>query len=60
MSWAPPPLPSRQRESIVAYWQAIFAIPSDEPSANILREMASQRLGELQAAYAKGIVPFYE
>jgi hypothetical protein len=49
MSWTPPQLPSRQHESILAYWQAILAIPTNEPSAEILREMASQRLVELQA-----------
>jgi len=48
MPWTPPPLPARRREAIIAYWQAILAIPSNEPSAGILRDMASQRLVELR------------
>jgi len=49
MSWTPPPLPLMRRESIIAYWRAILAIPSTEPSAEVLRGMARQRLVELHA-----------
>jgi len=47
MSWMPPPPPLRGRESVIAYWRAILEIPSSEPSAAVLRGMASQRLAEL-------------
>lgn len=47
MSWMPPALPRNNRESVVAYWQTIAEIPENEPGAEILRDMASQRLTEL-------------
>ena len=50
MSWMPPPLPRNNRESVVAYWQTIAEIPENEPGAEVLRDMASQRLAELRGA----------
>lgn len=47
MSWIPPPPPRKNRDSIVAYWQAIADIPESERGAAILRDMASRRLAEL-------------
>ena len=49
MSWIPPHLPLRSRESKVGYWQAILEIPDAEPSAPILRSMAAHRLVGLGA-----------
>jgi len=49
MSWMPPPPPLRGRESVIGYWRAILEIPSSEPSAEVLRGMASKRLAELHA-----------
>ena len=54
MSWSPPHPPTGSFQSTVAYWQAIFEIPLDEPGAEMLREMAAQRLAELEVAVAAG------
>lgn len=47
MSWSIPRLPTRDRESIIAYWQKVAEIPEDEVGAGILREMAVERLRTL-------------
>jgi len=49
MAWTPPPPPSSDYDSIVAYWRAILDIPLNETGAELLRDMASQRLAELHA-----------
>ena len=58
MSWTPPPLPLTSHDSIVAYWRAVLEIPLSEPGAEILRDMASQRLVELQAEPAHRVEHF--
>jgi hypothetical protein len=50
MAWYPPHPPTGSVQSIVAYWQAILAIPLSEPGAEMLRDMASRRLTELHIA----------
>jgi len=49
MTWTPPPPPSSDYDSIVVYWRAILDIPLSETGADLLRDMASQRLAELHA-----------
>lgn len=51
MSWTPPRLPTRDRESVVAYWRQILEIPDDEVGAPMLREMATERLRTLGAEF---------
>ena len=51
MSWHPPHPPTGSYQSIVAYWKAILEIPLNEPGAAMLRDMASQRLTELEIIY---------
>jgi hypothetical protein len=52
MPWTPPNPPFANRESIVAYWNAILEIPLSEPGAGMLRDMASHRLMELGVVFA--------
>jgi len=49
MGWIPPRSPSTDYDSIVAYWRAILEIPLSEVGAEMLRDIASQRLAELRA-----------
>jgi chromosomal replication initiation ATPase DnaA len=48
MAWTPPRMPYRTVESRIDYWQSIAQIPDDETGAQMLREMAEQRLIELR------------
>ena len=48
MSWMPPPLPFGTNTR-AAYWRKIFQIPLSEPSAPLLRQMAAERLKQLDA-----------
>lgn len=50
MSWQPPHLPGRSLEERIEYWSEILRMPEDEPGADHLRSMASQRLQELGLA----------
>ena len=48
MSWMPPPLPFGTNTR-AAYWREILQIPLSEPSAPLLRQMAAERLNQLDA-----------
>ena len=48
VSWMPPPLPFGT-ETRVDYWQKILQISLSEPSAPLLRQMAADRLKQLEA-----------
>ena len=49
MTWIAPPLPHMNSNAKIEYWLRILEVPQDEPGAGLLREMAAQRLLELQA-----------
>ena len=49
MAWTVPPLPSKSSNDKVDYWLRILEVPMDEPGADMLRDMAAQRLVELRA-----------
>ena len=49
MPWEPPLLPGRSVKERIDYWSEILRMPEDEPGADHLRSMASQRLQELGA-----------
>jgi hypothetical protein len=49
MSWQLPRYPANDPESICRYWHDIADIPLDEPGAEMLRQMAQNRLRELES-----------
>ena len=48
MNWEPPKPPSRNTESVVAYWRKMLAVPDSERGAELLRTMAAERLRTLE------------
>ena len=49
MAWMVPPLPNRNPNAKVDYWLRIMEVPTNEPGADLLRDMALKRLIELRA-----------
>jgi hypothetical protein len=50
MNWTPPLPPTADNQSRIAYWQSILAIPSGETGAEVLKQMANERLAQLMPA----------
>lgn len=48
MAWNVPRPPSSDLSDRLHYWHEILAIPEEEPSAVILRQMARERIERLQ------------
>lgn len=55
MTWIAPPLPNRSSSARIDYWLRILEVPPNEPGADILRDMATQRLIELRAMPEQGL-----